>query len=168
MTIINQSAYDVLWQVKQLLNICNEEQYLAIDRYDSAPIGKHVRHILDHFLVFKIAIDTQLLDYNYRRRDAEIEKNLDLAKQEIADYLEWIKNVDLSDIILTIQTEISFDSLIHIRMTSTADRELVYIINHTVHHVAYISLLLKCLGEEQIPDNIGFASATLTYMRNKT
>ena len=166
MNVINQSIVDALSQFKDLLELCNEKQYIQTNEFGSSSIGKHVRHVLDHCHVFVKSYESALLDYNERRRNTEVEKNIELAKEEVLYFIQWFSEKEITQDELDIKTEVSFSETNNVLMKSNYQRELIYIINHTVHHAAYASLVLKTLGISAIPEKIGLASSTASYIRN--
>ena len=50
------------------------------------------------------------------------------------------------------------------KMTSNIGRELLYLINHSIHHMAYATLLARTHGIE-LPAGIGLAPGTASYER---
>ncbi|MDT8341889.1 MAG: hypothetical protein RQ751_10285 [Longimicrobiales bacterium] len=132
--------------------------------YADAGAGRHVRHILDHVLALRAGLEAGVLDYNRRNRDAPIERDPQAARRQLEDLVAWLEaEGDLAGPI-TVLSEIDVDSTRDATLSSTVERELLYIINHTIHHAAY----LRLLGEHRglaFPDHIGLAPATASYMR---
>jgi len=53
-----------------------------------------------------------------------------------------------------------------ITLDTDLERELLYTLNHTVHHMAYVALLLQSNGEE-VNATIGVAPATASHRRTR-
>lgn len=164
---IKQSLDQILVIVDQLKSL-NEikQQYL----YCELNIGKHVRHINDHFLALKHGINTGVIDYNRRNRGTTIETNIDTALTDIQQLITWLENYENSTNDeeihkpIKIFSEIDCLNTINQQFNSTIARELLYLINHTIHHAAHIGLIAKNQGIE-IPLNTGMAPCTMTFLR---
>ncbi len=136
----------------------------ATDFYITSNAGKHVRHVLDHILTFIPSIETGVLDYNRRNRDSDVETNWQAAQTQLEDILKTLNTLEINDTKLDVISEIDTCSTKNDRFTSNVPREVLYLINHTMHHAAYIKLLAKNCGVD-LPDNIGVAPATATHIR---
>lgn len=65
---------------------------------------------------------------------------------------------------LLITSEIDCLTTLTQKFRSNVAREALYLINHTIHHAAYIRLLLKGCGIE-LASHIGIAPCTATFQR---
>ena len=63
-----------------LLDELSTEQYTKLHTplFESS-IGKHLRHIIDHYLCFQRDFTSGLIDYNCRERDSQLETNRQYA-----------------------------------------------------------------------------------------
>ena len=154
-----------LLQISDILEVTHklpEDQ--ATEFYVGTNAGKHVRHVLDHVLTFIPSIKTGTLDYNRRNRDSDVETNWQAAQTQLKDILKTLKTLDINDKALEVISEIDTCSTENDTFTSNVPREVLYLINHTMHHAAYIKLLAKNCGVD-LPDNIGIAPATASHIR---
>lgn len=141
--------------------------------YFSASIGKHARHILDHYFCFFAGLKTGKIDYDQRQRDTAIETQRLHTLGKIQQLIEDLKNlaahvatpttdqVDNAhplDVILS--TSATTPSTCPVK--SSLARELVFLQGHTTHHYAIISTQLKFL-EFPVDDNFGLAASTQIY-----
>lgn len=132
--------------------------------YADAGAGRHVRHILDHVLAFRDGVESGVLDYNRRNRDALIERDPTIASQQLATLQAWLRAcADLSGDV-TVVSEIDVNAHRDVTVASSVERELLFVVNHTIHHVAYLKLLGQRHGLVFRPD-LGLAPATATHQR---
>ena len=57
----------------------------------TSSIGRHVRHVLDHYIAFQSGLESGEVDYDMRSRDSAVEKDSALAQEQIASVIDWIK-----------------------------------------------------------------------------
>lgn len=139
--------------------------------YQDVGIGRHVRHIVDHFNALKNREQTaevSLIDYNQRSRDSEIERDFELGQSVLQSLAQWLAAFDPATLNQAVQVraEISCSHTENGEFQSTLAREILYLINHTIHHAAYTKLLLSREGLP-LPAHIGIAPCTASFLRNK-
>lgn len=164
MSALRSAAVEALDQMNSLILTAKQASGPSDKLYVDSGIGGHVRHVADHFRAFESGLISGFIDYNSRRRESELERNADLGLAELQDLQERLQYVDVSFQSVTVESEVSCLQQDSRRCESTYDRELVYLIYHTIHHVAYAALLLKQIG---LTPNamVGNAPATATYLR---
>lgn len=127
-------------------------------------IGAHIRHVHDHFKSLFIGLKTGVVDYNLRNRDGMEEVNLSISLSENKHILNQLSKLSVASSKIEIISEINCDSTENLQMTSSVERELLYLINHTIHHAAIIKHLMDKAGIS-CPPEIGLAPGTATYYR---
>lgn len=132
--------------------------------YAETGIGRHLRHINDHFLALMEGGETGSVDYNRRHRDSPVECDLQAGREQLEGILHWCREADLTQRPLRIVSEIDCRATRSLDFESNLSRELLYLINHTIHHAAYIRLRLAQEGVE-LPEDIGLAPGTASYLR---
>ena len=153
---------DALKQVTELIDRASGGKYQQQPPCGNSPIGRHIRHILDHFDALINGLAGGTVDYDQRNRDCALETDAKLAKAHTKSIMDWLSQNAKIDQKLTIKTEVSTVLQQPETVASSLKRELVYLMNHTLHHSAHAALLLRTLGE-QIDENIGVAPATQNY-----
>ena len=138
----------------------------ALTFYQGSNAGKHIRHVLDHLLTFIPSIESGVLDYNRRNRESTVETDWKAAQAQLDDILKTLETLPISEQPLKVISEIDFCEESDQHFTSNVPREVLYLVNHTVHHVAYIKLL-AANHDIILPEHIGVAPATATYMRKR-
>ena len=78
-----------------------------------------------------------------------------LQQKTVPDILRNLENLILETV---------YDNSVVHRVESTLDRELIYNIEHAIHHMAMIKIGLKVLAPElHLPENFGVAPSTIRY-----
>lgn len=140
--------------------------------YIECNLGKHIRHICDHFLALKHGIITQLVDYNRRNRGTKIEHDSDVALIQLMEIIDWLDSYETNTNVIDLNQEIQVFSEIDCLQTqnmtfkSNIAREFLYLINHTIHHAAHITIIANQQGVE-IPQNTGMAPCTMSFLRSQ-
>jgi uncharacterized damage-inducible protein DinB len=127
-------------------------------------IGQHTRHIIEFFQCLLEQCDNgslPVINYAQRRRDYLIESAPDHALSKVNE---------LSDRLTSLQTEKQclLDSTEHgeqsILVPSTIARELIYTIEHAIHHLAIVKIALKIISPQfPLPEHFGVAPSTIRY-----
>jgi len=126
--------------------------------------GAHIRHVLDHYQALRDGFSSGLVDYDCRTRQSEVETNRQIAEQELLDAKKWLLSLGEESVAVKVKSEVSLCECCTITIDSDSARELLYVLNHTVHHMAYVALLLKFNGVV-VNDAIGMAPATASHRR---
>ncbi len=158
---INQ---DVLKQVLVIIENSDDMIYQYGNSLSSYGVGRHVRHVIDHYHAIQSGYATNQVNYNKRSRDSSIEQSRSVAKGAVMNILEWL-GTPLEDKVLKTINDMSLFEEENIPLDSNFQRELCYLMSHSMHHVAYASLLLRSQGVH-VDDDIGLAPSTKTYQRS--
>lgn len=127
-------------------------------------IGAHIRHVHDHFRSLFIGLESGIVDYNLRNRESSEELYLQTCLTEHDKVFAKLNAVDNLVGKIEIISEINCHTTENLQMTSSIERELLYLINHTIHHAAIIKHIMD-LGGVTCPHEIGLAPGTATYYR---
>jgi hypothetical protein len=141
-----------------LLNQLPENEYSKpCFELSGATIGEHTRHIVEMFQCLNRNYDSGLVNYDKRNRNVLIQTNTDFAIQMILDIKNEItkenKNLELQQMI----------DGVAIKIESNYHRELLYNLEHCIHHQALIKVaVLKC-ESVAVNENFGVARSTIEY-----
>lgn len=162
----------LLVQLAELLHKVPRAQYaLAADGRQS--IGRHLRHITDHYTAFLAAVRNATetpLDYETRQRDPALETEPAKALQVLdglVSELDQLQHIGLEQP-LNLRYPMSADPSSDeaawdvVEVPTCAVRELVFLSSHTVHHMALIQPLAERL-KIRLPDYFGVHPSTLRY-----
>ena len=165
----NESACKaaMLEAVSQVLELISatETVYVTVPANSVSAIGKHIRHIVDHLWAYREGLAVGTINYNLRHRDTELERDARIAFAALTDFSRWLEKEKINDVDVFIECEVSISSELSAKLQSKCLRELVFLISHTYHHLAYANLVAKLMNVKT-PDHIGVAPATATFMRD--
>ena len=161
---LTRATLEVIQQLGDLIAAVGEH-YPRQPEPGASSIGRHVRHILDHFTALRCAIRSGRVNYNLRDRDNAVESDPAAARVEIEQIRAWLTGGDLEDRPLEVESEISISKYQNICLPGSLHREIIYVINHTIHHIAYAKTIAR---QMQLPldAQLGVAPATATYLRS--
>lgn len=161
-----EAAGSSLNQLSELLSELNDEAYCrSLPVLNNASIGQHVRHILNFYSCAINGNNTGEANYDARERDKRVEECSLVARLLADDLLQKIQSIDLYKEITVIQNYSMDKKSPAEKVMSTVGRELMYALDHTIHHLAIIKIGIKThFPELQLEENLGVAPST---MRNR-
>jgi hypothetical protein len=126
----------------------------------SGSIGEHVRHVLDHVAAFTKARPQGVLTYDSRERGTPVETDPGAALRAILRLKAVLSDLDGA----TLHSPVAVMSIVErgrppMVVWSTINRELAFVISHTIHHQALIATLLA-IGDGDVPEAFGVAPST--------
>lgn len=122
-----------------------------------ATIGQHVRHTIELYQCLLLGYSKGEICYDKRSRDRKIENNIDFALDCLRDISATIGRPDKD---LNVFYEIHQND-VHLR--SNYFREVMYNLEHTIHHEALIRVAIEALTTIELPTSFGVAPSTLKY-----
>ncbi len=149
-----------LLELSDLVSKLSDEEY-CFPCYDlsNATIGEHTRHIIEMFQCLENQYNNGVVNYDTRKRDYLIQTNTAFAKECITTILNQIerpnKNIQLQQIVDG--EELLIDSNYH--------RELLYNLEHCIHHQALIKVAIIQSATVEIDENFGVARSTIEYRK---
>lgn len=156
---------DFLKQGIHLLERHSADSYVGTDvRTFGSSIGSHMRHVLDHYSSFLAGIESGVVNYDARAREAKVETNRDSGIERARMLLERLKGSNAAPL-QTVKVIVSANMQENDAASqSTLGRELQFLASHTVHHYALIAIASRMQGIDP-PDTFGIAPSTLKYMQ---
>ncbi len=151
----------LLLEMSNVISQLNLKDYgLPLILLKENSIGKHVRHILDLFECLIHSSETGIVNYDERKRNPETENDKEFTLNKIQTILEKIGDLDIErKIILQQKLNNAF-----YEMNSSIERELLYNIEHCVHHLAIIRIGIENnFSYVKIPKNFGVAHSTILH-----
>jgi uncharacterized damage-inducible protein DinB len=150
-----------LREVYRLLVKIPEDVYTHKSRILSgSSIGGHIRHILEFYQCLLQTPAHGVVNYDLRKRDLAMETSLEVALHAIERLLSQLEQCDAEAYVLLCGAYTSDEAQTHMVESSMA-RELVYNLEHTIHHQALIrAALIEQRYEYLISDTFGLAPST--------
>jgi hypothetical protein len=154
------SINNSLNELVDLLNQLSEEEYSkSCFELSGASIGEHTRHIVEMFQCLNRNYDLGIVNYDKRERNALIQTNANFAIQMILDIKNSItkdnKNFELQQMIDDVA----------IKIQSNYQRELLYNLEHCIHHQALIKVAILKFENVTVDENFGVARSTIEYRK---
>jgi len=141
---------------------------------EDAAIGQHVRHVLDHYECLLGATDGRV-DYTRRAREEIVGccletaiSRIDATRHRLAE-LSDIQGASPESSGAGLHTGVIFTPArsdcqpVQRCLTSTLERELMFVLSHTIHHMALIAVLVRRQSAMPIPTGFGVAPSTMRY-----
>ncbi|MFM2360790.1 MAG: hypothetical protein RLY16_2783 [Bacteroidota bacterium] len=159
-----QSIYNpLLNQIEsliQLLDKLTQEQYIQpIAIIGDASIGEHTRHIIEVLSCTLQGYAAGSINYFDRRRNLNFEQDIKFARTELKKILFSTYRPDKPMQVNAKTTTDETAIVIH----STYFRELLFITDHTLHHLAFINVALKSMSLNLVNENFGLSYSTIAY-----
>ncbi|MBK8225768.1 MAG: hypothetical protein IPK70_01170 [Flavobacteriales bacterium] len=130
-------------------------------------IGGHFRHILEFYTCLLTRDDEHRFSYDRRRRDPVIEESV-IAARACASLCNGLLADEISDRELIMASSLPGDEVLTEQRTTLA-RELAYLADHSVHHLAMVRIALEQeLPHVQFPGHLGVAASTRNHQAQAT
>jgi hypothetical protein len=157
--MLKQAAINQLNHLVFVLQQITDEDYkLELKTLKHSSVGKHVRHIVEFYECLLFNPEAYSVNYDNRKRNGLLEENVKYTLDYITEIIDTIKQLSVNkrmQLISVYNTET-------ISIETTLYRELSYNIEHTVHHLAIISIALPLhFPYILIPENFGYAESTI-------
>lgn len=156
--MLYQSIEETLGELRQVIARLDEKQYAGPSAaLHGTSIGEHVRHIIEIFSCLTGQYEKGLIQYDKRERNKSIEKEKVIAIMHLDHLMGTLRKPDKP---LLLVQEMQGQE---IRMSTNYERELLYNLEHCIHHQALIRLALMQFSNIEVPQNFGIAPATIRY-----
>lgn len=157
---VNNSFIQLAGSLEKL----SPEQYsYPCKNLTNSTIGQHVRHIIEMFQCLENGYETGVVNYEKRKRDQQIETDKAFAMGLLREIHAGLGKSDKSLILEGVYND---DSNHVMQFATNYYREIVYNLEHTIHHMALIRVGLQELTAIELPDSYGMASATVKHKKS--
>ncbi len=156
-------------QMKGLLSSIEAELYARpLDLFSGSTIGQHFRHIHDFFHALVRGLNETAVDYAQRDRDPRIESDPKFAIQVFENALVRLGQYEEQQSILVRADFSTNEEQYRPEYPSSLGRELTFVHDHAVHHLAMIKIALQQEAPHLLVDGkLGVAPSTLKYQAVK-
>jgi uncharacterized damage-inducible protein DinB len=160
---IQKAIQNVFAQLSDTLQqLSNDEYTQKCPALFNATIGQHARHIIELFICLEQGYEKGLINYEKRKRDYTIESGKAVAIELLQQIPSRFYTRDKNLLLEAVYDENSNDTII---ISTNYFRELVYNLEHTVHHMALIRVGINEVSAIKVPEEFGVASSTIKYKR---
>jgi len=159
----------VLRQAIGYLALLSDAHYTARSTVlPSGTIGKHMRHLLDHFAAALFVDASRTIDYDRRARETIEETSRGAAIARAHECIAVLTKVNVADehAEVTVRIMLAADGT-EAALKSTLARELAFAAHHAEHHLAMMAAIGRELGVAA-PADLGKAPSTLNFEKGRT
>ena len=165
-----QSHKSALLEIKKLTMVLSDEFYSSpLDILSGSSIGQHMRHIVEFYTCLLSQQQGQVINYDLRTRNQLIEeypKSCALAIGDILaqldDFASDFESKPLRFKNCNLETDMEFSGV-----TTSFKRELVYCLDHCIHHQYFIKIgLISLKLGHYIHEDFGIAPSTLMHRKS--
>lgn len=161
---ISTACLQILDQLTHLVHQIDECDYVkSSEALSKSTIGQHLRHTLEFFICFQNGYDAGVVNYDKRAHDKLIESDKFIALgaiQKISDFVSGLsENKNLK---LEVGYDLAKEEFVTVETNSM--RELVYNIEHAVHHMAIMKIGIREVAPYvTLPVDFGVAASTIRH-----
>jgi uncharacterized damage-inducible protein DinB len=131
-------------------------------------VGGHVRHNLDHVDALLRGLRAGEVNYDHRDRGTDVERDRLAALAEILRLKEELTAFAWHAVPHLVKlTALVAPDRPPVTTLTSAERELAFVVSHTVHHNAILGIMAKLLGAD-LPAEFGYAPSTIAHQRIRT
>lgn len=147
-------------QVSDLLQQLEPHEYRKpLPEFDGSSLGQHFRHILEFFICLERGIPSGVIDYASRERNILLEDSPGIANASLHSFAETLENLQPS---LSVALKAEFGGVDRPCYESTVGRELAFVYDHAIHHLAIIKIGLRChFPRIQADRDLGVSPSTI-------
>ena len=147
-------------ELTNLLDQLSDKDYSqTCEELSDATIGEHVRHIIEMFYCLQNSYDSGVVNYDNRKRNKRIQTETEYAKQCIFGIKLGFKNENKILYLEQITDGNQF------KIQSNYYRELLYNLEHCIHHQALIKVAVLQRKDVSLNENFGVARSTIEYRK---
>lgn len=160
---LTQACSNILSQLTDLVHQIKDSDFVKpAETLSYSTVGQHLRHTLEFFICFEHGFEKGLINYDKRAHDKLIETDKFIALNAITKISEFINKLD--DRPIKLEVGYDLEKEIYLTIDTTATRELVYNIEHAVHHMAIMKIGIKEIAPYiQLSPDFGIAASTIRY-----
>jgi uncharacterized damage-inducible protein DinB len=166
---LSTACINILKQLANLVSDVSQDDFVKPSQSLShSTIGQHLRHTLEFFICFEKGFNAGIINYDKRAHDKLIESDKLIASATIERIINFVNNLQ-QDKSLKLEVGYDLDKEEFITIDTTATRELVYNIEHAVHHMAIMKIGVREISPlTKLPAEFGVAASTVRYRETVT
>jgi hypothetical protein len=157
--LIQSLKHNFSENIELLRQLTNDEYTQQNPELSNATIGEHMRHIIELFSCLIENYENGVINYDDRKRDIILQTDKSEAISTLKKYLEELNKPNKS-LSLVHNCFSTFELL-----PTNYFRELIYNLEHSIHHQALIKVALQNLRHIKVSESFGIAPSTLEYRK---
>ncbi len=169
--MLQQHCTENLISLQVLLRSLNEQEYQQkCPSVFGASIGQHYRHILEFYQVLLSGFNNGRVNYDLRNRNTSLETSISAAEEAIVSICTQLQEINYNSALIlegNYNNEKEGEAY-SLRVESNIYRELLYCLDHSIHHQALIKVALQSLGLLHLAEEgFGVAPATIRHIHQE-
>lgn len=163
----NNIYIEVIQQLSGLLEQLKPNQYQQpLTVLNGSSIGQHTRHIVEFYLCLLKGVSAGVIDYDARERNLQLETDLSFTTDTLQKIEKIIGSIQNPNEPLLLSVNYLPDNQAFIETNFM--REMVYLVEHSIHHYALIRIgLQENFTNIIIPESFGIAYSTLKHHKKE-
>ena len=159
MNQLHTTTREIITQLQLLLNQLDTVSYSeSLPILQAGSVGQHLRHVIEFYICLSRQINAGIVNYDARERNHQLENDLGYTRKILSELsnevAEWHTDKPL-------QLRAIFGDTIGTIVPTSLARELVYLIEHAVHHMAIVRMAVAHhLPHIVLPQSFGVAHST--------
>lgn len=137
-----------------------------LDVFNGSSLGGHTRHIIEFYHCLIKNYNLGVINYDLRERDKNIENDPELAAVAVQNIIAELQKVNLDE---KVELRMSYDTQNNSfdTVVSNVKREVVYNLEHTIHHMALIKIGVKVAAPQiELENEFGVAPSTIKFQQD--
>lgn len=137
-----------------------------LDVFNGSSLGGHTRHIIEFYHCLIKNYNQGIINYDLRERDKNIENDPEFAAVAVENIINEIEKINLDD---KVELHMSYDPQTTAvdTVVSNVKREVVYNLEHTIHHMALLKIGVKVAAPQiELENEFGVAPSTIKFQQN--
>jgi hypothetical protein len=152
-----------LEQLKDFLQQLKTEEYTQpLPVFSGSTLGMHTRHIVEFYQCLLQNSNEPEVNYDARKRNLQLENDVLFCCDTIQSIMQQLERLDKNEDKVLL-AEIGFETNLT-KVASSISRELIYLLEHTIHHMAILKMgCIVSFPHIGFDEYFGLAYSTIKY-----
>ena len=161
---LSDTCLALLDQLSGVIHQIDEEDFARpSEALSRSTVGQHLRHTIEFFICLEEGVNRNIVNYDARSHDALIETDKTVALKAIQRICEFIGK-HRTDCAMKLEVGYEPNGTDVLTLDTNYFRELIYNIEHTVHHMAIMKIGIREVAPYvRVPSDFGVAASTIRY-----
>lgn len=164
MSDLTRAVHVILDQLTDAVKQLTDAEYTAPSQtLSGSSIGQHLRHTLEFFICLEAGFGKGVVNYDKRAHDHLIENNKQVALLTMERIRSFV-GTQQHDKLMLIEVGYNLSSSECVQVETNYFRELIYNIEHAVHHMAIIKIGIREIAPRiSLSTEFGVAASTIRH-----
>ena len=164
---VKTAILDIVRQINHILIQLEPYEYRrTLPEFQGSTLGQHFRHILEFFQCLEKGRHSGIIDYAARERNLLFEDNPGIAAAALESVTEQLSGFDLE---MALMVRAEFGAEDRPAYVSSLGRELLFVYDHAIHHLAMIKIgLLVHFPEVNVDSDLGVSPSTIKARKTQS